>query len=218
MAKKTKASIPLQELEALINQDGTFSVQNIRNISLLRQLWKLDTAAYSTEDKAYELSFAEFSNWWRRYSLGSKVLVVNDQIVSSIGIYPLTQDQYLSFSAGSLNENDLLPVSLKECKKTPQQYWYLSGIVRDENYVHLGLKIHPLYHLLKESLGLWLDSGHLKFPIFITAIALNSSASALLTNSGFSQKEFGKDGFPLYELELSSLEDTKSLLRTRRLI
>lgn len=215
--KNTKASIPLEDLEALVNNDGTFSIQNIRNISNLKQLWKLDAQAYSL-DKPYDLSFSEFSTWWKQYSLGSKVLIVSNRIVSSIGIYPLSKDQYVGFLEGSLSENQLIPVSLKECKKTPQPYWYVSGLIKDENYTNLGLKIHPIYHLLKESLGLWLDSGHLEFPISVAALSLSKSACALLSKFGFVRKGQTPEGSFLYELSISSIEEAQTLLRNRRLI
>lgn len=218
LSKTTKASSPIKDLEALINKDGTFSVQNIRNISLLKQLWKLDCQAYSVEEDPYSLSFEDFSNWWKQYSLGSKVLVVSNRIVTSIGIYPLSREQYSSFLKGDLEENQLIPVSLKECKKNPQSYWYVSGLIKDENYTTLGLKIHPLYHLLKESLGLWLDSGHLKFPISIGALSLSKSACALLSKFGFVNKGVNSEGQLLHELTLYSLEDLQTLLRNRRLI
>jgi hypothetical protein len=218
MKDKTKASIPLADLEALITKDGTFSIQNVRNISTLKQLWRLDIQAYSTEDKPYDLSFQEFSNWWRQYPLGSKVLTVSDRIVSSIGIYPLREDQYSKFLKGELEESKLIPVSLKDCKKERQHYWYVSGILKDEHYIDLGLKIHPLYHLLKESLGLWLTSGHIDFPISIASLSISKSGSTLLSKFGFVQQGVNSEEQILYELKLSSIEELQTLLRNRRLI
>lgn len=201
-----------EEAIALFSRPHSKSeLRSIANLEELEQLWQIDKEAYGD----VSLEFSEFSQWWQRYELGSRCLWIDGKIQASIGVYPLYQQQAIAFAEGIIPEADLIPVTVPECEASPQQYWYASGIVvRPDLRGWAG----PLRSLLQLGLGCWLDSGHVAFPLTITALAEYDVGERLLTMFGFSKardKSEMPDGCDLYSLKLDSLSHARTVFRQK---
>lgn len=170
------------------------------DLTRLKELWEIDREAYGD----CSLEFSEFQTWWNLYELGSRILIEDNKIVASIGIYPILYQQAESFVQGQICEGDLLPVSLEICDQQPQNYWYVSGIVVARNYRGWG---SPLRSLMRMGIGLWLSSGHLSYPLTLFAIGEYEDGARLLKLIGFSLIRCGEqtlDGYDIYCLKLQS--------------
>ena len=151
-----------------------YSIQNVENIEQLKQLWKLDMQAYHD----CTITFPTFKKWWSCYPFGSKVYLENGEIVASIGLYPIEEGMAKAFRAGHISETDLVPLRLKECQRTPQKFWYASGILLNDALLktdpHRMLRNHPVKPLLQNGLQLWLASGHVDYPATLFALGLST--------------------------------------------
>jgi hypothetical protein len=103
-------------------------MQPVESLQRLEELFVIDQDAY----QECSLSFERFKQWWELYPFGSRVLLANDQIQASIGIYPIAAEMAISFQNGEIHESVLQPVSVQECQESPQSFWYASGIVAVE--------------------------------------------------------------------------------------
>lgn len=210
----TPNELACQQGIALLSQiKPSLYIQHIDSIERLEELWRIDKQAY--QDVSLELE--EFSRWWQCYEFGSRVLIENDRIIASIGIYPIASEQALEFADGQITEGDLMPVSLSECEQVAQHHWYASGIVVSEDYRGEG---SPLKTLLRMGLAYWMNSGHIAYPVSVMAIAEYEIGARLLSLFGFQKIRDGStlpDGCDLYQLYLKSEQELRSLMRVKRL-
>ena len=209
--------VAYQELATLIEpNDRLKPAQVLRKIEHLRRLWSIDADAY----QECSISFGCFRRWWQRYPLGNTVIMTEkDEIVASIGIWAIAPDQFSAFTAGQIREQELLPVTLSQCQKRPQNSWYVSGVVLAKDY-RGRIKRNPLLQLLRAALGDWIGSDHVAFPLQVVALGEYEEGDNLLQRFGFS-KVADRDQMPdschLYSLVLESEEHAESILKSRNL-
>jgi hypothetical protein len=193
-----------------------FTTGKVTKLSKLRELWAIDDEAYQD----CSLPFPRFQSWWQRYPLGNTVISTDDQIVASIGIWPLDKDQFEAFTEGKIPEADLNPVPLSRCEGTAQPLWYISGIViRNEYRLQIGAEPgrNPLTRLLRAGIRRWLESGHVAYPLQVAALAEYVKGEELLTLFGFKAVKEGAempDGCHLYALTIASEEEAQVLTRS----
>ncbi len=146
------------------------------------------------------ISFEAFASWWISYPLGNTVVWRQHQIVASLGLWPLSAEQYTAFTTGIIREETLRPLSLEQCAAEPSGYWYLSGII-----VIPALRrqpTSPLQTLIAATLKLWSKSGHVASSIRCCALGHADQGRRLLGKLGFAQISNGTalpDEYPLYE-------------------
>lgn len=150
------AEIACDELLATLNPTP-LEVCTVDDESQLRQLWRIDVAAYGDHSLAYD----GFLDWWQRYPAGSRCLTLDGQIIASIGIYPLTKSQAEEFSIGHIQEDQLIPFCLKDCELHGSDHWYFSGLVIVPEFQNRGI----VRRLIRSGVGEWMRSGHLRYPI-----------------------------------------------------
>ena len=200
-----------EELISLMDAPrGAVFAQNIETEEQLRELWEIDKEAYQD----CSLQFEPFLDWWRRYSYGSRNLVVQDRIIASIGIYPLSKEQAQSFLAGEIREADLKPVLLEECDQKKVSDWYCSGIVVVPELQNKGL----LKTLLQIGIGSWAATGHIKYPLTLYGLAEYKIGEKLFNKFGFTKavdKEALPDGCDLYKAEVASFAELEAKLHSR---
>lgn len=200
-----------EALSLLSKPHPRYTIQAVESVERLRQLWEIDKSAYLD----CSLPFEPFLEWWQRYEFGSRILLESDRIVASLGIYPLSGEQYNAFHAGSIREALLKPVPFQACEIESCQHWYASGIVVAESDRGWG---SPLLTLLSSGLRCWLDSGHLSYPLSIMAIAEYDAGARLLELFSFSKakdKSEMPDGCDLYELKIANRKQALLLLKQR---
>ena len=197
-----------------------YSIQNVATIEQLKELWRLDMQAYQN----CTIPFKTFKQWWSHYPFGSKVYLENNAILAAIGFYPIEVTMALAFMNGELPETDLVPVRLRDCLRTPQHYWYASGILLNNTLLdadpHRRLRDHPVKPLLKNALHLWLGSGHMEFPAKLFALGLTPEGTNMLCRFGFSETRSAEampDHCGLYDLTLTSTEQVLKVLAGRSL-
>ena len=201
-----------EAIEILSNPEPRYRMQHVENLERLRQLWAIDSSAYLD----CSLGLDEFEKWWRNYEFGSRLLLDDgDRICASIGLYPLSESDFNAFVAGQIRESSLVPRSVQSCEDEPAQYWYASGIIVAEDARGWG---SPLLPLLSRGLKCWMDSGHLKFPLQLAAIAEFPVGARLLEFFDFKKAKDRSempDGCDLYQIEFPSRKELATLLKTR---
>ena len=197
-----------------------YSIQNVSTLAQLKDLWQLDMQAYQD----CTIPFKTFKQWWSRYPLGSKVYLENNAILAAIGLYPIESTMAVAFMHGEISETDLVPVRLKDCVRTPQQYWYASGILLNNTLLdadpHRRLRSHPVKPLLKTALQLWLGSGHVAYPATLFALGLSLEGTNMLRRFGFTESRSAADlpdHCSLYTLTLTSRQQVLNVLEGRAL-
>lgn len=197
-------------LDLLSRPEPKFSLETAESLDRLRQLWLIDQEAYGD----LSLSFESFQQWWLRYSRGSLLLIDSfDMIAGSIGIYPLSEADYLGLLSGRLPESEIKPVLYDECDLFGSQHWYASGIVLDSAF--RGSPV-VLKQLLKNGLSAWLDGGHVRFPVKICSIAEYEVGAKTLRFLGFDKATDGRDcpdGCDIYEMELKDAQTGFNVIR-----
>lgn len=208
-------SLANEELEPFSASSPLLSVSCVESLDRLRELWLIDQEAYGDCSIAFKI----FEQWWRRYRFGSINLLCDNQIIASLGLWPLPEQVAIDFASGRIAERDLLPMPLEECERSPQQHWYASGIVVVSS-LRRRLKTNPLKPLLQRGLNHWASSGHISYPMSMIALAEYPAGQNILRRIGFSQERSSNelpDGCPLYRINLASEEEMRSLLKARRL-
>lgn len=196
-----------------------YSIQNVSSLEQLKKLWKLDMQAYQD----CTIPFSIFKKWWSAYPFGSVIYLENNEILASIGLYPIEQTMAEAFIAGKIPEAELVPVRLKECQRHPQQYWYASGILLNDRLLAASnrmLRDHPVKPLLQNGLELWLNSGHVAYPAKLFALGLTQEGINMLRRFGFAESKPAAempDHCALYEFGLSSRHQASQGLRGRSL-
>lgn len=188
-----------------------FRIENIVEIDRLHELWMIDQQMYPD----CKLTFEEFSSWWNHYDLGSKVLLQDDRIVSSIGIYPMDINQAWSFQQGLIAEGSLVPPSVAQCAEDPISNWYFSGIFVVPEMQGWN---SPAKRMLRTGISVWLDSGHIAYPASLLALASSESGRDWLTFFGFEKIKDGAelpDRLDLYQLQARSPKQLQTLLREK---
>lgn len=209
--------VAYQELATLIEPNPRLKpAQPLRKIEHLRRLWAIDADAY----QECSITFECFRHWWQRYPLGNTVILSEDEeIVASIGIWAIEPSQFSAFTTGQLREQELLPVRLSQCQKSPQNHWYVSGVVLAKDY-RGRIKRNPLLQLLRTALGDWVGSDHVKFPLQVVALGEYEEGDNLLQRFGFSklaEREQMPDGCHLYSLTIESEDQAENILKSRNL-
>lgn len=209
----------------VIGQPESHFVQSVSNLQQLEELFAIDREAYGDNS----ISWERFQEWWTLYPQGSRVLLKDGQILASIGIYPLSDEQFESFTQGTIAEECLKPVPSDECDLLAQHYWYVSGIViskemRDIQNRSLGDLIKAermLKSLMQLAIGSWLTSGHVAYPFEVIAIELKPEISEkVLIPMGFKKERDGSempDGCDLYHLRINSERSASNRLRIQGL-
>jgi hypothetical protein len=200
ITKMTTAILPLDE------------VHRIANLEQLKELYLIDSDAY----QECSIPFEVFELWWSSYEPGLNVISRKNKIIASIGIFPISVEQYQDFTKGRITESDLLPVSLEECEETPQHCWYFSGIVISPNI--RGTKAAPLKLLLWAGLGQWAGSSYISYPAQCCALGYSQEGQLMLKRFGFSsipESESFPDGCPVFSLSFSSMEEVLHVMSLR---
>jgi hypothetical protein len=204
----------ISEVIAEINNppQAVDTLHRISSIEQLRELWMIDGEAY--EDCL--LPFDVFETWWRRYEPGMTQVRRDGELIASIGIFPISPEQYTQFTTGVIAEAELLPVTLEECEVSPQQYWYFSGVVLIPEL--RGKKKAPLKLLLSVALEQWRTSGHIQYPVHNCAMAYSEEGEQMVKRFSFLQipnSESFPDYCPLYQMTLDSEQELLNLIRRR---
>jgi len=211
------ACIAYREANRLLQRMPRYRMpEHLMRLDQLRQLWQIDTEAYAE----CAIPFECFRRWWQRYPQGNTVVLDgNGLILASIGIWALMPEQFEQFTSGQIPESALLPVTLSRCEKTPQHYWYISGLLLRKEYRRRPTS--PLEHLLKHAIPNWLSSPHVEYPIHVAAMAEYVDGDNLLENFGFTRKRH-KEEMPdrccLYQFTICSEEHAEEILRSRSLL
>lgn len=182
----------------------------IRDKDHLRELWQIDKVAYDD----HSLEFEPFLSWWNRYPIGSNCILMDGQIVASLGMYPISPEQAAAFSGGQIAEKDLLPVPIAECETNGCIDWYFSGLVVTPEWQNRGL----VRRLLRVGLGAWSVCGHLRYPIRIYGLGQTSTGKRVLEWFGMNQIVEGShlpDGLDLHFVELESAPALRAHLSKR---
>lgn len=204
-----------EELSTLLAPLPRLKVRPIENLEELKQLHAIDADAY----QECSITFECFQGWWERHQQGNTVVFSGDDIVASIGLWAISEEQSAAFIEGGIRESDFMPVSFEQCESVPQQNWYASGIVL-KKHLRRNLKNNPIKMLLERAIGEWFDSGRAAYPLRVIALAEYVEGENLLTRFNFMKirdKANLPDGCDIYCLQLNSEEDVESLLKSRRL-
>lgn len=137
-------------------------IDHPRTPEQLRELWQIDCLAYGD----HSLKFEPFLNWWQRYPMGSRCLLLEGRIVAGMGIYPLTHEQAQSFTAGQIAEGELQPMPEQDCESEGCADWYFSGLVIVPHFQNRGV----VRRLIRLSVSEWMRSGHLRYPIALYSL------------------------------------------------
>ncbi|XGW00777.1 MAG: hypothetical protein ACAF41_34325 (plasmid) [Leptolyngbya sp. BL-A-14] len=204
-----------QELVELTRPCMKMRVQYVESLERLQELFSIDADAYQD----CSLTFEQFQGWWTRYNQGSTIVLCDNQIIASIGLWAITDEQFEAFIEGQIPEHDLLPVTLEECDQTPQRNWYASGIVLKKP-LRGNVKTNPIKLLLERGVGGWIDSGHVSYPMRVVALSEFQEGENLLTRFNFMKVRSGEhmpDKCDLYALQLTSQDDAELLMKARNL-
>lgn len=178
----------------------------------LLELWEIDKKAYGDNS----IPFDPFYQWWTNYRYGSSNLFLKGQIIASIGIYPLSEDQAIAFKSGQIKEESLVPLTLDQCNQGAS-HWYWSGLVIVPEWQNRGL----VKSLLRIGLGCWRSKGHIRYPLSLLALGQIEIDKKLLAQKlGFKKLKSGSempDGLDLFELSADSDSDFAALLNSRGL-
>lgn len=217
--------VAYQELAQLIRRSPRFETpRSVDSIHELRALWEIDADAY----QECSISFECFRQWWQRYPKGNTVIFDGDRIIASVGLWPLSSEQYEAFTAGQIAESELQPVPLSQCERYTtrdsahyqgQHYWYASGIVLAKEY-RGRLKNNPLLTLLEHAIPMWIESNHVTFPLHIAALGEYVDGNNLLEGFGFGREKDSSempDKCHLYTLSLESEDEAAQILQARNL-
>lgn len=189
------------------------SFGHVNNIARLQELWTIDSQVY--EDCSIE--FQVFKGWWEQYPQGSLNLYEDGRILASIGIWPLDFEQYKLFTNGEIRESQLRPVPESECDRTPQAYWYFSGIVLLQE--RRLSRINPLKTLLPTALGGWSIRSHVAYPSHWCALGYSQQGKNMLHRFGFRlfNDSTTPDGCPIYVDVVGARKDVVEKLKARGL-
>jgi hypothetical protein len=190
-----------------------YSVRQIQTTEELEKLWKIDMEAY--QDASITLD--EFYSWWDKYEFGLKALFLGDKVIGAFGLWPLSSKMSRQFKEGEVCEGDLRPTELIETDSRKTRYWYVSGIVLRPEF-RKPSKTNPIVTLLTIGLNIWMESGHLDFPVEVSAIAYSIQGKRLLERFGFIKiRDLCSDTnpYPLYCLKARSKHDLANILRKR---
>lgn len=204
-----------EELNTLLTPMPRLKVRAIQTLEELRRLHEIDADAY----QECSITFECFQGWWERHQQGNTVVFSGNDIVASIGLWAISEEQSADFIEGKIRESEFSPVSFEEGEAAPQQNWYASGIVL-KKHLRRNLKNNPIKMLLERAIGEWFDSGRAAYPLRVIALAEYVEGENLLTRFNFMKirdKANLPDGCDIYCLQLSSEEDVENLLKARRL-
>ena len=204
-----------QELSTLFSPAPKLRIRSVKDLEELRQLHEIDLDAY----QECSLKFETFQGWWERYPDGNTVAFLDDtEILASIGLWAIPEHQSTAFIEGNIRETEFNPVSLEECEQTPQQHWYVSGIVLKKR-LRGNIKNNPIKMLLERSIGELFESRRVAYPLQILALSEYVEGENLLTRFSFikiGDKTNMPDGCDLYSLHLNSEREVEHLLKSRR--
>lgn len=208
----TQAYLALAELTL---PEPSYRIQHVTSVQQLRQLWEIDAIAY----EECSLPFETFRSWWEHYPVGNTIIMQEDEIIASVGLWPLSSKMSADFIAGQIKESDLIPVSLDECEECSQRFWYASGIVLKPE-LRNTTKQNPLKPLLKAALSLWVDSERVAYPTQLLALCYSQEGQRMLERFNFLKIRDGSqmpDTCDLYSFQAGSDREIHSLLRSRNL-
>lgn len=207
-------SLAIGEALSWIDSDvAKYNVRNIQTTEELEKLWQIDVEAYQEAS----ITLDEFYSWWDKYESGLKALFHSDKVVGAFGLWPLSRKMAKQFKDGEVREGDLQPLELLETDSCKTRYWYVSGIVL-RPALRKPTKTNPIVLLLTVGLNIWMESGHLDFPVEVSSIAYSNEGQRLLERFGFIKIRDlcnNVDPYPLYCLKARSKHDLASILRKR---
>jgi len=201
------------ELSTLLDPTPKLQVRAIQTLDELRQLHTIDADAYQD----CSISFESFQRWWTRYPSGNTVVFLGNEIIASIGLWPISPQQSDAFIEGEIQESDFEPMPQEECEDNPQHNWYASGIVL-KKHLRGNLKNNPIKMLLERAIGEWFDSRRVAYPLRVLALAEYIEGENLLNRFNFMKirdKANLPDGCDIYEVQVRSEDEVKNLLKSR---
>jgi hypothetical protein len=176
-----------------LEKRAELSVREVRTLIELKDLWQIDSQAYSNANIPFEL----FKHWWLAYPGGLHALFVEDKVIGAIGIWPVPISWMARLQDGSNGEADLLPEMIRDSSLLSCSVWYISGIVLDPEWQ----KTSAVAVLLREASIRWALDSSLSYPVTLYAIAISEHGERLLGKYGFSMRvpdDKMKDGYSLY--------------------
>lgn len=203
-----------EELQLLISPTSKLEVRPIANLEELRRLHTIDADAY----QECSITFDCFANWWQRYPDGNTVVFSGDEIVASIGLWAIYEEQFRALSGGEICEMDIAPITLAECEQEPQRYWYASGIVLKKE-LRGKVKSNPIKLMIDAAISNWTESNRVAYPLKVLALGEYQQGINMLLNFGFQKIRDGvdlPDKCDLYCLEANE-EEIERILKSRNL-
>lgn len=168
---------------------------------------------------ALELSFFQDSslnaeglfNWWKSYSNGVYVLLVEKILAGAMGIWPLRDNIFIRLKAGNIAETEISSddiMSSEECSTISQANWYFGGIILEPSYRGKGLSRIFTNLVMHE----WLANGNLAESIDLCGLAFTINGAKWLTNWGFNENGHMQGQHSIYVRQASVSEIRTELI------
>lgn len=199
----------------ILRPNPEYSIQHIATVDQLHELWTIDDDAYGD----CSIPFPVFRDWWERYPVGNTIVLSDNVIAASFGLWPISEGTATSFIEGRIKESDIEPVSLEECDQQPQRYWYASGVVLRLPYRNT-VKANPIKPLLSTALSLWIGSDRISYSTQVLALSYSLEGKNMLNRFGFGRIREGQhlpDNCDLYALHLGCEREAQNWLKMRNL-
>ena len=165
-------------------------------LKMISQALMLDKKYYPTQ---YWLSFEQCTGYFGKNNQIYIMLLDEDEVIGYLNFSPIRDDKFIEISSGKCIDTTILPDDIEEYNPGNFYSAYLSSIVIDEKYRHIGLGNQFLELLAAKIVALYHEKIYIKR---IVADVLNEAGEKLAKNFGLLKTIKTKNGSTIYQAEL----------------
>jgi hypothetical protein len=143
------------------------------------------------------------------YPYGAFGLFEGEDLVGSLHLWPMQQQDAQDFYDGKVSYNDLWPMKMFDLVDAGgASLWRISNLLIHPRY-RIASSHNPVAFLLASAMNSWAESGHLRYPVEVFTTAYTRQSQLLLQRFGFVQVREAsqmKPGKPLFAVRADSKE------------
>ncbi len=143
------------------------------------------------------------------YPYGAFGLFEGSELIGSLHLWPMHQDDAKDFYDGKTSYNDLWPMKMFDLvQQGGANLWRISNLLIHPRY-RIASPHNPVAFLLASAMNSWAESGHMRYPAEVFTTAYTLPSQLLLQRFGFVQVREAsqmKPGKPLFAVRAESKE------------
>ena len=157
-----------------------------QNYTDLRLVSEMEKEVFGEE----ALPLEQLKKWWDVYRNGVSLMIQNEHIIGSMGIWPLQEDAFYKILEFKIKEKDHLEnaiINRNKLKKN-HRFWYFASIILHDDYRKKGFSKFFISYILNK----WINNAELANNLHLGSIAFTEEGGIILEKLHFERLDFSQ--------------------------